>query len=225
MIPMSASLDTRTLATQESLPPPTGPSQDYPLRELSKGEPLYLSGDPAEAVFRLEEGLLKLSIDVPTGKERIVSLAGPGDYVGALAPSRALFQESAEALSHRVTVRIVPRKDLSNQLLEQVYAAAGEHLVRLQSALEDSGLQVGARLARTLLRLGDRFGHLSDQGVRLTLPLTHEDLATMIGAARETTTAALGEMRAQGLIQGTRGNYSFQREQLRDFATESSLNS
>ena len=50
----------------------------FPRRTLKKGDRLYREGDAADTVFRIEEGLLKLSIDLVTGKERIVSVAGPG---------------------------------------------------------------------------------------------------------------------------------------------------
>jgi len=59
--------------------------------------------------------------------------------------------------------------------------------------------------------------------VRLTLPLTHENLAAMIGAARETTTATLGELRQLGLLEGTRGSYRFRPEPLFDYAQRSAL--
>jgi CRP-like cAMP-binding protein len=224
MVGMVAPLDTGVTRLGETSPPPREPEIKYPLRDLNKEEVLYLAGDPAEFVFQLEEGLLKLSLTGPNGKERIVSLMGPGDYVGALTPSRSLYQESAEALSPRVTVRCLRTIDLNEDRLSQISTAIGEHMLRLQSVLQDSEFPVNARLARTLVRLGDRFGHTSDYGVvHLTLPLTHDNLAAMIGAARETTTGVLGEMRSQNLIIGTRGNYSFNRNRLHDFVSKSTF--
>ena len=97
--------------------------------------------------------------------------------------------------------------------------ATGEQLQRVRDSLEDTDLPVAARLARTLLRLGQRFGHTSEAGrVHLTLPLTHDTLAALVGAARETTTALIGEMRAEGVLSGTRGRYSFEQRALLEFA-------
>ena len=192
--------------------------RDYPLRELHKGDALYRVGDPADTVYRVEEGLLKLSIDLVTGKERIIGVAGPGDLVGALTPLYATFEEGAEALSPRVRVRVMPRDEVRETLNDDLLAAAGLQLSRLRESLEDTELPVNARLARTFVRLGERFGHTSDDGVRLTLPLTHDNFAAMVGAARETTTAVLSEMRDDGLLSGTRGRYSFDPNELSDFA-------
>jgi CRP-like cAMP-binding protein len=84
------------------------------------------------------------------------------------------------------------------------------------------------------LRLGDRFGQSIDDGtvasgadrrapsrrVRLTLPLTHETIASMVGAARETTTSTIEQMRRKGLVHGTRGRYVIDVDGLTEYANE-----
>ncbi len=205
--------------THASPPPQAALVRDYHSRELERGEVLYRVGDEGEAVFRIEEGLIKLSVDLVSGKERITSIVGPGDLVGAITPVHVRYQDSAEALSPRVRVTIIPSDELDDAGLHQaILTATGHYLGRLKEALEDSELPVGGRLARAFLRLGERFGQSTgDSRVRLTLPLTHENLAALIGAARETTTATLSEMRGEGLLQGTRGSYSFNPSDLSEF--------
>ncbi len=203
-------------------PPPPSATHDYPSRNLSKGDALYYLGDDAQVVYHVEEGLLKLSLDLVSGRERIVSIVGPGDYLGAITPLHHTYQESAEALSPRVRVGVLSKEQ--HELQDALHAASGLYLSRLRDALEDTDLPVNARLARAFLRLGQRFGHTSDEGqVRLTLPLTHDNFAAMVGAARETTTATLGEMRDVGVISGTRGRYSFHQGELADFAVSASF--
>lgn len=220
---MTPGFDASLYAGWQIPPPPPRGLDAYPTRELGKGEPLYRAGDRADTVFRVVHGLVKLAIDVPTGRERIVGVAGPGDLIGALAPGQAALRESAEALSASVVVTVVPRSDAA-AFEPALFRAAGDQLTRVTDALEDGELSVAARLARALLRLGERFGQVSEEGfVRITLPLTHENLAAMIGAARETTTATLGEMRRSGVLEGTRGSYRFRRERLFDFAQASAF--
>lgn len=202
--------------------PPLEAIRDYPLRELGKAEILYRAGDAADTVFRVSEGLLKLSVTVGSGRERILAVAGPGEAIGAIAAAQPTYLESAETLSQRVAVRVLPRADAEELVPGELSRASGSQLARAYQNLEDGELPVPARLARTMLRLGSRFGTFGDDGVvRLTLPLTHENLAAMVGAARETTTAVLGELREQGLIEGTRGRYRFEREQLQAFVAQS----
>ena len=220
---MTSSFDTGMYATQTR--PLTGEKEfHYSQQDLEKGDILYHLGEPAEQVFCVEVGLLKQTLLLADGHERIISLAGPGDYIGALGlPVR--YQDSAEALSPQVRVSCIDVRDLRNldeTLKDTLYVAAGKQLNYLRDALEDSELPVGARLARMFLRLGQRFGNVSDDHVHITLPLTHENFASMVGAARETTTAMLSEMRAEGVIHGTRGRYNFDHNALSDYAVNAS---
>lgn len=212
------------LSNSQATNPPPIQALEFPRRSLKKGDTLYYAGDHADTVYRVEEGLLKLSIDLLTGKERITSIVGPGDYLGGITPAHKYYQETAEALSPQVSLTIIPMQALQGELRDQVFSAVGAHLNRLHDALEDSELPVSSRLARTFVRLGERFGHVSeDKTVRLTLPLTHDNLAAMVGAARETTTALMGEMREQGILEGTRGRYSFNVKELSEFAIASAF--
>ncbi|MEX2540237.1 MAG: Crp/Fnr family transcriptional regulator [Trueperaceae bacterium] len=204
-------------------PPPALEQAGWFQRELGKGEALYRVGDRGGTVYRVDEGLLKLAIEAPGGKERIVALVGPGDVLGDLGPSSTCFQETAAALSDQAVVRAKSRSSLPPDSTDDLLCAATTQLARLREVLEDAELPVNARLARTLLRLGRRFGHRADDGsIRITLPLTHDNLAAMVGAARETTSTALGQIRAAGLLDGTRGRYSFQPERLDRYACEAS---
>ena len=175
---MTPPFNTLGLSNSQATPPPPLQVIEFPQRNFSKGDTLYYAGDQAETVYRLEEGLVKLSIDLLTGKERITSIVGPGDYIGGITPAHSIFQETAEALSPQVKVTVIPADMLDGFLKDEVFSAAGNQLSRMRDALEDSELPVTARLARTFVRLGERFGHVSeDQTVRLTLPLTHDNLA------------------------------------------------
>lgn len=200
--------------------PPADLLQDRPVRELRKGDVLYRAHQPAETTYRVDEGLLKVVFDAAAGRERILALAGPGDWIGALAPNHVQLRERAVALSPRVRVRVLPREGLEAGLESYLFHAAGARLARLRDALEDGELPVRTRLARTLLRLADRFGQPVDADtVRLTLPLTHETLASLVGAARETTTALLSELRRAGAVEGTRGRYRLHTATLFDLAS------
>lgn len=220
---MTSSFDTGMYAVHTR--PLTGEKEfHFPQQDLEKGDILYYLGEPAEQVFCVAEGLLKQTLLLADGHERIISLAGPGDYIGALG-SPVRYQDSAEALSPQVRVACINVRDmraLDDSIKDMLYVAAGKQLGYVREALEDSELPVGARLARMFLRLGQRFGNMSDDHVHITLPLTHENFAAMVGAARETTTALLSEMRAEGVIHGTRGRYNFDHNLLSDYAINAS---
>lgn len=213
---------SRALLPANHVAPPTwfAPS---PARTLGRGDSLYRVGEPVAASFAIEAGLVKLSLTLPSGRERIVAVAGPGDLVGALTPSAETYGDTAEALSAAVVTRAIDPGRPEHAIA--LARAADAYLVQLRHALEEVDLPVAARLARTLVRLGERFGQRGDDGrVRLTLPLTHEHLAALVGAARETTTLTLSELRQRGLLEGTRGRYLFDPARLRDAAHGPLLN-
>src|SRR5690554_1822477 len=175
------------------------------------------------------------SSDVCSSDLRVVALAGPGDVVGALTPGPLAHQSGALALSGEVSTRVLPAghyysatdtglEEQDPEFATLLANAAGEQIQRLTWALEDSAHPVPARVARALLRLGQRFGHhTADGAVRLTLPVTHETLASLVGAARETTTYTIQQLRKKGLLVGTRGHYHFEPVALERYAHEAAL--
>ena len=206
-----------------------------PSRTLDRGEPLYQQGEEAVSTYIIEAGLIALSLNARPDRERIIGLAGPGDLLGALTIDQDEYLESAHALSQGVSVRAVLVDQLSGSttaaaaVTDAMSRAAGEQLTRLTRLLEDTETPVPARVARTLLRLGERFGHSLDavgtgaqsgHRVRLTLPLTHETIANMVGAARETTTSTIEQLRRKDLVHGTRGRYVLDVAGLAEFASE-----
>lgn len=202
---------------------------DSPRRSLAKGELLYHQGDAAASTYLVESGLLTLSIVARPGRERVVGLAGPGDLIGAHTLGQSTYLDSAAALSQDVNVVLFRVGGPSGQLDADAQYLLGEaafrHLQRLTNQLEDAEVPVPARIARTFLRLAERYGQAngdetSGGPVRLTLPLTHDTLAAMVGAARETTSATVEHLRRQGLVTGTRGRYVIQTEALQAFAVQ-----
>lgn len=211
-----SNLHSRSGTATRSLPPGNQPLVLASL-ELARGDALYRRGDPAGSVYRVEAGLLKLFLDTASARERILGLAGPGDLIGAINSQSELFTENAEALSRSVKLELLATD--ATLAPELRLAALGRQQEQLIQVLEYAELPVPVRLARTLARLAERFGQAQSAGtVRLTLPLTHDNLAALVGAARETTSFALAEMRRAGVIAGTRGVYTVQPVLLHEYA-------
>ncbi len=224
-----------TLCLPGSLTPPASPAPHHATaivilnaastfthRTFTRHEQLFSPGEAAEHAYYIEEGMAALTLEAVADRQRVLALAGPGDVIGALSPNLQQHTHGAAALSGQVAVRLLPAGDPA--LAELLAAAAGQHIARLTWALEDAAHPVPSRLARALLRLGQRFGQYTDSGaVRLTLPITHDTLAALVGAARETTTTIIQQLRHEGLLEGTRGSYRFQPQQLAEYAHRAAL--
>lgn len=186
-----------------------------PPRPYRKGERIYRPGDPPENLFIVLEGNVKLSMPGVVGRERVVAVCGPDDFFGESFLTGASARHSeAVCLSERTVVCPISRA----QFMEVAHRVPGvavafaavlaERVQILEAQLELMALPAQARLGRCLLLLAGRFGRETESGVtELFLDLTHEELASLAATTRVSATQAMSAWRAQGLVQGTRGEY------------------
>jgi CRP/FNR family transcriptional regulator len=172
-----------------------------------KGAMLFVEGQSPRGVFVLCTGRVKLSTCSSDGKT-LMRIAEPGDVIGlSAAVSGKPYELSAETLNS-CQVNFIRRDDFLrflrthgevclrvSQHLSNDYHTAYEQVRSL--ALSHSAAE---KLARLLLNWCDEDGKPTDQGIRLKLTLTHEEMAQMIGASRETVTRLLGEFRTKQVI-------------------------
>ena len=89
----------------------------------------------------------------------------------------------------------------STRPLYEVTKRIGLRLIRCQSRAEDLVFwDARTRLARALLRLADEFGRRTDHALEVGLPLTEQEIASLIRTTRQTVSVALGEMIRAGLV-------------------------
>lgn len=175
--------------------------------EFQRGDYLFLPGDPARSVFLLESGWVRIGRLLDSGGELTLDVAGAGEVVG----EEAVFGEThrvrlVQALS-RVVAAPLPAPALATALARNASLAQAlgrivwERSRRLEArVVEGAFADCRRRLCRTLLDMADRFGVDEPEGRRIAVRLTHEDLARLIGAARETVTPLLVSLRREGAI-------------------------
>jgi len=99
-------------------------------------------------------------------------------------------------------------------------------LREISEVLSDvSSVDVTSRVIKLLRRLGDRYGRRVENGIFLELPVTHQEMADMIGASRQTVTTVLGDLRRRGLIQTEHRTMFIRSESWKQNATGTSQNS
>jgi CRP/FNR family transcriptional regulator len=181
-------------------------SGTIPLR-LQRGDYLYLPGDPSRSVFLVREGFVRLARLLDSGRELTLDVAGPGDIVGEEAVMGEARRTSLAQALQPARVSPLPAAtlesllDRSGPLALALARVVSERSRRIEArALENALGDCRRRLSSVLLDLADRFG--ADEGAarRLGVRLTHEDLARLIGAARETVTPLLGKLRKVGIL-------------------------
>ena len=175
-------------------------------RKFQRGQALFTEGDRAERVFLIERGWVTVTCTAPGGREIVLGLRGPGDMLGELS---ALDGEprSATAVTLSEVEAIVVSGSTLMRALDDV--AASHELIRMLAArlrdadrkrLEFAALDTLGRVAWRLYELSERFGHESEEGISVELPLSQEQLAAWCGASRESTVKALTSLRGLGYI-------------------------
>ena len=183
--------------------------------KLAANEILFLAGDPGEGCFRLNEGLLKVSMVSPTGAERILAILGPGSIVGDMAMIDGRPRSASVSALRDCKLSFVSRSAF--EAVAEKNPEIYKHLLSLLAArLRDTDqvvaagtfLPVQGRVARALLDLAKAFGNEVGGGrVVIRQKLSQSDVAAMAGIARENVSRILNEWMRLKLVTRLSGYY------------------
>ncbi|MDQ2662183.1 MAG: Crp/Fnr family transcriptional regulator [Actinomycetota bacterium] len=190
----------------------------------AEGDELYAAATPAQYLYVVAAGHVKLLQPVSNGPDAVVDIVGPGELFGSLdVVGRPVHTETAEALSTTCALRIdthafrevlLEYPQVALRVLDDVTALLRGARV---DASEHPTSTVAQRVATTLLRLADKFGQpgASGEGTLIQLPLSRADLAAMTGSTPESVSRAMSRFRSGGLIDsGRRWTSILDRDQL-----------
>jgi CRP/FNR family cyclic AMP-dependent transcriptional regulator len=178
--------------------------QAAPMSELPTGQLIYTPNQPAEVLFILKKGRIRLYQISSDGRTMTTAIIAPGQVFGEMAAlGQQLDQTFAETIEPCV-VCLMSKADVERLLLSdhriatRVAEFLGSRVADLERRLGDSVLKSAPeRIAATLARLAGEGGE--------TIRLTHGQLADLVGSSRETTTKVLGDLADRGLVQLKRG--------------------
>ncbi len=175
--------------------------------EVPAGE--EFEGGPTGAICCVvDSGRLALFFVAAEGHERTIGILEEGDLL--VRPTEAWASVGPQVRCFAIDdsrVHLVDRSHMDAWMCEPVLAS---NLVRLLAAqVADRELAVAIaleprverRLLLKLRQLAERWGRVTPDGIRLDLHLTHQELANMIGAVRESVTIALGRLASSGEIE------------------------
>ncbi len=175
---------------------------------LEPKEVLFEKGDKGEHLYTVLEGLLKISLPDPVrGREKTVAILGEGEIVGEMA-TLGDQKRSGKASAIRDTILFKVSRETFLDLLRE-YPQIGLNVIRVLSRrlmMSDEEIQtvtfktIPGRLAAQLLKLGESFGEPTEEGVHVQIPLTHQQLADLVGTNRETVTRHLNKFTKEGSI-------------------------
>ncbi len=174
--------------------------------EVPKGIGIFSQGDISDAIYFVHSGKVKVSVVSPEGKEAILGIMGPGDFLGEeslLGRSRRLSTASAMALTKLFRVEgAVMRRALHAQpeISARFMASLLDRTMERERDLCDQLFNHSeGRLRRALLKLARRHGRgkLSET---IVPAVNHQVLAEMVGTTRPRITHFMNKLRSAGMI-------------------------
>jgi CRP/FNR family transcriptional regulator len=177
-------------------------------RRYARGEAVFSESSSGDSLFIVASGRVKIFSRSSTGRTKTFAFLEPKDIFGEMA---LLDQNTRSASAQAVqdsTLLVIPKQDfkkllgrypkLSFSLLQTVCA-------RLRWADQEIKLMsfnnVLGRLARILLDLAQRYGAQTGDGVRIELELSNQELADLVGTAREMVSRVLHRLSRTGCLQ------------------------
>jgi PAS domain S-box-containing protein len=171
--------------------------QDRTVHKYSKREDICLD---SQVIWCVHQGVVKLSTFCETGEEVLIGLAKPGMVFGSSMTGLNVYQATALCDVQLVSftqAEIAASSTLNHSLLEKI----NQRLKQTESLLANSGrIHVQERFYSLLQILKQEIGEPVQQGTRLSVRFTHEDIASACCTTRVTITRLIGKLEELGLI-------------------------
>lgn len=176
-------------------------------KRFKRGTIIFNEGDPADGVYFISEGYVKIFQNSEKGKERALAILKPGDVIGEMAafglnlrsasvkviePTEAffipqhLFEElllTIPAFGLKITEIVTERLRLANKQITQL-----------------AGDSSRGRVIGQLLYLAEGYSMKHKKGILIKPRLTHSDIAALAGVVRETVTKIYNDLQDRGII-------------------------
>lgn len=196
-------------------------------RTYERGQTVYCLDDPAEELFQINRGRVKIVRLSPDGQQKILDIYQAGDFFGELCicgghkrTEQAVALEPLAVTSFLMSelMKILGRKpEMALDLLQLLCTRLGESQDQIATLAFDN---IPRRLAREILRLSRGAGaERAGEGIRLEL--THEELAHLVGTSREMVTTVMTQFRQRGLLDYARRQIRVDPAHLEKYLTDS----
>jgi CRP-like cAMP-binding protein len=169
-------------------------------------ETIFSQGDPADAVFYIQKGQVKLTVVSEQGKEAVVALSGADDFFGEgclagqprrMATATAMIECEIMRLEKQAMIRVLHKEPVFSEMFVSHLL---ERTIRVEADLVDQLFNSSEkRLARALLLLAN-FGK-EGRPEPILAKISQETLAEMIGTTRARVSFFMNKFRRLGLIE------------------------
>lgn len=169
-------------------------------RSFEKGETVYRAGDEGGTLFVLYTGRAKLFRLNANGKEQVLRVVQPGEFIGELSLFSSLpLTDNAQVLE--ATTMCVLQGERLKRLMEKYPSIAFKVMDELSRRLEKAENRIEAiSLSSVTKRVAQALLELSEGKKEILLPMTKGDFASQLGMSQETLSRKLAALQEEGLI-------------------------
>ena len=178
----------------------------------TRGEFIYMPGDRADLVYILKRGRVKLSVLSESGKEIAIDIIQSGEIFGEFALVDESQRSNMTQALDDALMWVFSKHDFTKLLTSLPMLAlsyiklVGDRRRRMEKKLSDiTSKPVSGRICELLHELATSCTEVENVSSDHIVPLTHQDVASLIGAARQTTTTVLNDLERRGIIELGRG--------------------
>ena len=182
---------------------------------LNAGDCLFTAGDQGDGCYRLNQGVLKVSLASPQGGERIIAILSQGSIVGDLAMIDGLPRSASIVALTNCELQFISRATFQDcarrhpEIHEFLVALLARRLLETDDTIAVLAfLTAKGRVAHALLELAEALGEKTSSG-RVVIPymIHQKDLAALAGVARENTNRILRNWQKRKLLVKTAKSY------------------
>lgn len=176
-------------------------------RSYEKGETIFAESDPPDFLVTIARGRVKVVKTIPSGKEIILEIFGPGDPVGAVVayegrpyPASAVAIEPVECILVRRS-EFFALFERHPSFVRGFLTGMAQRIVELTRRIpEVAGGRVETRFAHLFLKLADRVGQPRAGGRLVPMRLSRQELADLTGTTIETSIRIMSRWGKEGLV-------------------------
>jgi CRP/FNR family transcriptional regulator len=176
-------------------------------RRFGKHQTIFREGDPGQTFYLILSGSVAIVRVAPDGRETILSILKERDFFGEMSIFDTAVRAAGVRTLTEVEVGVVERDDFlalidrSPRIGRLLVIALSERLRAANKLISATTSQdIRSRLASLLLNLSQNFGEPTPAGTKITLRLTNQEMANMIGTTRETVNRTLNRFWDERLI-------------------------
>lgn len=179
-----------------------------------KRESIFSEGDPSEWLYIVSKGKVKITKISHDGKEIILEIIPPLEFFGGIAVLRGFpYPANAVAMEDTEVVKI-SRKNLMSimdrfpSLMYCMATNIGDRIKGSHETLKSIALEkVESRIASLLIKLADKAGEKTADGLTINMKLTKQDIAEMVGTTVETSIRTMSKFSKAGLVVSKAGKF------------------